>query len=726
MVDGLNESLAKSFIGALLDPVLVLDARGQIVIQNAACKNLFGYALKDIVGKHFIDWSLASTYSVKELRSTKKSFSAAIKEDKGFALEYDSVTKKGKSVHVLLSGSMLKDTKNKATHIIVILRDITEQKKTEEALELQRRWLDGTLSSIGDAVITTDTEAKVTFMNPVAENLTGWITQEAMGKNIREVFHIINELTRKAAENPVYRVLKEGITVGLVNHTVLISRDGREIPIDDTGTPIKTSDDITLGAVLIFRDITERRKAECIIGELVKELTCLFDISELTSELSVNGFVEGVVELIPPAWNYPEITCARIVLGDREFTTSNFRETSWKLAADIKVRGEQKNTIEVYYLEERPDIDVGPFLKEERNLINTLAITIGNTIERKRAEKELKESEERLGAFMDSATAAFFLWDSELNLLRVNPAGMKIISPQGKPEDIIGTNLRDITPDKSRVAIYEEVMRTGEPYFTTNYIPHPEFDNIHFNLKAFKVGESLGIITTDITELVQNERFTVLGQLGAGIGHELRNPLAAIKNAAYFLRMVLEEPTPEVKETIDIIEKEVVTSERIINSLLSYTRPRPATRRKVDINAVIAAALSNVTIPEKVEVVSKLDEGISTILANPGQLQQVFVNLMLNAFQAMPKGGRLVLKSWSSGPDMVEVSIADTGVGISQENVSKIFNPLFTTKAKGIGLGLAIVKTLIDGHDGTIDVQSEPDKGTTFTVRIPIVLRGPE
>jgi signal transduction histidine kinase len=227
-------------------------------------------------------------------------------------------------------------------------------------------------------------------------------------------------------------------------------------------------------------------------------------------------------------------------------------------------------------------------------------------------------------------------------------------------------------------------------------------------------------------KLLRQERLATLGQLGAGIGHELRNPLGAIKNAAYFLQMVFEKPAPEVKETIDIIAKEVATSERIISSLLSYARPKPATRRKVNINDVIVEALSASSLPETVEVVSQLDEMIPTMLADPDQLRQVFVNLILNALQAMPKGGRLIVKSWSPRPDSVNVSVADTGVGIPQADLDKIFKPLFTTKAKGIGLGLAIVKTLVDGHDGTIDVQSEPDKGTTFTVRIPVVLREAE
>jgi len=226
--------------------------------------------------------------------------------------------------------------------------------------------------------------------------------------------------------------------------------------------------------------------------------------------------------------------------------------------------------------------------------------------------------------------------------------------------------------------------------------------------------------------LIRQEKLAVLGQLAGGVGHELRNPLGAIKNAAYFLNMVLEEPEPEVKETLDILEKEVRTSERIISSLLGFARPKPPIRRKVDINEVVQEALSRATVPENVEVVTQLDESLPIVLADPDQLTQVFGNIILIAIQAMPDGGQLIVKtSEVSGKPprsekWVAVSIADTGVGISEENLKKLFQPLFTTRAKGIGLGLALVKTLVEGHGGTIEVESEVGKGSTFTVSLPL------
>jgi len=246
--------------------------------------------------------------------------------------------------------------------------------------------------------------------------------------------------------------------------------------------------------------------------------------------------------------------------------------------------------------------------------------------------------------------------------------------------------------------------------------------------------------------LIRMEKMAILGQLASRVGHELRNPLAAIKNAVYFLNMVLEEPDPKVKEMLEILEKKVDTCERIICSLLDFGRTKPPAWRKADINEIVQGVLSRISVPENVNVVSQLDEALPIVRADPDQLGQAFGNIILNAIQAMPEGGQLVVKTsadsdfgeppgLSSGerlsravepsevpsPEWVAVSFKDTGVGIPKENLGRLFEPLFTTKAKGIGLGLAVTKTLVQGHGGTIEVQSELGKGSTFTVQLPIL-----
>jgi PAS domain S-box-containing protein len=141
-------------------------------------------------------------------------------------------------------------------------QEIANRIRAEHALQHERHLLQVTLASIGEAVIATDTTATLTFINPVAEALTGWTAQEAIGRHIAEVFHIVNEQTRQTVDNPVQKVLREGKTVGLANHTVLIARDGREVPIADSGAPIQGTDGQVYGTVMVFRDITENKQAE--------------------------------------------------------------------------------------------------------------------------------------------------------------------------------------------------------------------------------------------------------------------------------------------------------------------------------------------------------------------------------------------------------------------------------------------------------------------------------
>jgi len=142
------------------------------------------------------------------------------------------------------------------------LEDITEQRRAEHLSQQKGIWLDVTLTSIGDAVMATDTAAAITFMNPEAERLTGWTAQEALGRDVEEVLRLINAATRLAIESPIRRVLREGVVVGLAYHTLLLARDDREIPVADSGAPIRGKDGTLYGVVMVFRDITERQELE--------------------------------------------------------------------------------------------------------------------------------------------------------------------------------------------------------------------------------------------------------------------------------------------------------------------------------------------------------------------------------------------------------------------------------------------------------------------------------
>lgn len=225
-------------------------------------------------------------------------------------------------------------------------------------------------------------------------------------------------------------------------------------------------------------------------------------------------------------------------------------------------------------------------------------------------------------------------------------------------------------------------------------------------------------------QLIRSEKLAAIGQLAGGVGHELRNPLGAIKNAVYYVRgkaakSELGQKEPRVIEFLDIADDEVNSSNKIINDLLGFSRVGKPAVSPARIKGVIDDALSHLTIPENIEMVKKLDADLPEVNIDTDQIRQVLVNMIMNAVQAMPEGGRLTI-SVRERDKFLEVEISDTGCGIPKEAIGKIFDPLFTTRAKGIGLGLAVCKAVIERHEGNIEVESEVGKGATFTIRLPL------
>ena len=204
----------------------------------------------------------------------------------------------------------------------------------------------------------------------------------------------------------------------------------------------------------------------------------------------------------------------------------------------------------------------------------------------------------------------------------------------------------------------------------------------------------------------------------------MRNPLGAVKNAVYYVRgkvakSDLVQQEPRVMEFLDIVDDEINTSNKIISDLLGFSRVGKPAVSPAKIERVIEDAIAHANIPENIELTKKLDGNLPDVEIDTDQIRQLLLNIMFNAVQAMTDGGRLSISAKERG-NFLEIEIADTGAGIPEEVKSKIFDPLFTTKAKGIGLGLAVCKSIIDRHNGCIEVKSSIGKGTTFTIRLPL------
>ena len=225
-------------------------------------------------------------------------------------------------------------------------------------------------------------------------------------------------------------------------------------------------------------------------------------------------------------------------------------------------------------------------------------------------------------------------------------------------------------------------------------------------------------------KLIRSERLAAVGELASGVGHELRNPLNVIRNCAYLLNLALTEKSDEeASNTLTVLDKQIDIANKIVTDLLDFTRIRPPSQVKVDLKSLVNESLSWTTVPEKVSINVKLNGHAPQLRTDPEQMSRVFSNIISNAVQAMTgKAGELNI-STSADDSFLSVIFQDTGCGIPAENMKKIFEPLFTTKPKGIGLGLAISRRLVEQNGGKIEVASQVGQGTTFTVKLPLEKR---
>ncbi|HEY3065333.1 MAG TPA: PAS domain-containing protein [Methylomirabilota bacterium] len=255
-----NLESTRRFLQAVLDgaPAVVYcrDLDGRITLINRRYEELFHVTREGVIGKRSHDIfpaELADRFRANDLAALAA----------GRPVEFEEVVHQDDGVHTYISLKFpLRDATGTVTGVCGISTDISARQRSEREVHEQREWLNVTLASIGDAVIATDTAARITFMNGVAEKLTGWTAGEATGTALGDVFRIVDERTREPRESPVDKVLREGTVVGLANHTVLLARDGREIPIDDSGAPIRDAEGTIIGVVLVFREISERRRLE--------------------------------------------------------------------------------------------------------------------------------------------------------------------------------------------------------------------------------------------------------------------------------------------------------------------------------------------------------------------------------------------------------------------------------------------------------------------------------
>ncbi|HET7540076.1 MAG TPA: PAS domain S-box protein [Polyangiaceae bacterium] len=533
-----------------------------------------------------------------------------------------------------------------------------------------------TLHSIGDALIATDATGKITLMNAVAEKLTGWTEAEARDEPLPSVFKIVNQHTRAVVEDPVTKVLATGGIVGLANHTILLARDGREVPIDDSGAPIRARDGEIEGVVLVFRDVTARKREEA-------RRTFLADASSaLASSLDYERTVSEVAKLSVPVF---ADWCAVDLLPDGEelpvrIAVAHVDPAKAELARQLSLR-------------------YSPHENEQSGVLSVL-----------RTGKSQLFSE-----ITDEMLAARARDSEHLTIAQQLQLRSAMIVPLTVRNRVLGA-LSFVYAESERRYSAEDV----------------EYAEQLAARCAAAIDNALLFSSEQRSRQAAEVANRTKDEFLAVVSHELRTPLNAIMGWAKLLAAGdLDEQRQ--RGAIETVERNAVAMAQLIEDLLDMSRIVSGKMRleiqAVDLEQVLLAALDTVrpaATAKGVELESALDHEVAAFSGDPTRIQQIVWNLLSNAVKFTPRRGKVNLRLRRIDSAM-EISVSDTGKGISPSFLPHVFEAFRQEDASskrtrgGLGLGLAITRQLVELHGGLIRAESAGDgQGSIFTVTLPI------
>ncbi len=642
---------------------------------------------------------------------------------------------------LLIAGAMLAAAGLRSDRLIGELR--LSERRTAEVRDLWQT----TLSSIGDAVMVTDAQGRVTFINPVAQQLTQYTQEQAAGQPVSEIFRIVDESTRSTVESPVTRVIREGTITGLANRTVLLARDGREIPIDDSGAPIRDQQGSVIGVVLVFRDITARRKAE-------EASLRLASIVESSGDAIASQRLDGVLL----SWN---------AAAARMFGYSEAEMVGHKLSVLAPDNSDDPDRVlerlragepGVHYEAVRHRKDGSPI--EIAAVASPIRGSAGNLIGVSRVCRDvtktnrtldaLRESEEQLRLSAEAAQLGVWRRDLATGRLSGSPQLERLfgLAPGAYPSSV--EEFLTLIHPEDRQRVSEGAVRAvfADRDFEVEYRSIRQDGEVRWMLSRgrplYAGGRVVALagITMDITtrrrleaKMQQAQKLESLGILAGGIAHDFNNLLVGILGNA----SLLKEETPPDSPLRGVMDNLIHASERaahLTRQMLAYSGKGRFVVEQLDLPFQVQqiVALIDASIAKSVKIELHFEPDLPPIEADSSQIQQLIMNLVINGTEAIGPGGGTVTVSTTLreiAQDYVRDNLAgdnippgsylclevhDNGIGMNTATQARIFDPFFTTKFTGRGLGLAAVLGIVRGHHGALTVYSEPGKGTAFKI----------
>lgn len=623
----LSEERFRLMVEGVMDhAIFMLDPQGRIVTWNTGAERLKGYKAGEIIGQHFSRFYppevVARGWPEEELR---RAIADGRIEDEGWRIRKD-----GSRFWANVVITALRNESGVLQGFAKVTRDLTERRQAEEnarqllqeeaarkaaeasaqEIERQREQLQVTLASIGDAVIVTDREGRVSFLNPVAAGLTGWGLEMAVDQPLDQVFRIVNEQTLQPVENPVSQVFRENRIVELANHTALIARDGELVPIEDTAAPIRNRTHEIIGAVLVFRDVTEARRAT-----------------------------------------------------------------------------------------------------EARRYLAAIVASSDDAI---------------IGQTLDGRIAS---WNKGAERLYGYRSGEMI----GQPSSLL------TLPDQpgEPVRIMQGILQEGTIQTYETQQLHKEGRRVDVSLTVSPVvddlGEVIGVstIARDISARKEEDRRKT--EFLATLSHELRNPLAPIRMGLDVIGMAGED-REMFEEARGMMVWHLEQLVRLTDDLLDIARITQGKlrlrREQLHLQEVIRRSVESaqpLIEQSRHQITVALPPDPILLDADPVRLTQIFANLLNNAAKYTEEGGQIWLTASQENGE-VAVTVRDTGIGISPEQLPKLFEmfaqaaPALERSQGGLGIGLALVDRLVKMHEGRIEARSEGlGQGSEFTVRLPVM-----
>jgi PAS domain S-box-containing protein len=636
-----------------------------------------------------------------------------------------------------IKSSPIFNERGEIVRFVDLMRDVTKRKRTEKTLRL----LSSAVKQSSEGIAVSDLQGNLLFVNNAFAAMHDYVPEELVGKHL-SIFHTPEQIPAVEAAN---RQMQEtGEFSGEICHarrdgTVFTTLMHNSLLRDEAGNPI--------GMIGTLRDITERKRAE--------EKLRLFSQSV---DSSIDGMAignpEGKIiytnEAFVRMFGY-----SREELIGKAITSFHPKDQIPKLEAALKATMEGGWTGEL--VGKRKNGELFPIaisssrVMDDEGKITAILASHRDITERKQMEEKLRQYSERLEELVQKRTEELLESERRYSVLVEEANDGVVILQDGKvvfankkgPEiicyprnELIGLPFEKLVDEKYRQLTrerYDQRLR-GERIPATYEIQviAKNGERVPVELGAARInyqGRPADLlIIRDIRDRkrveeqrLKLEKLATMGELATMVAHDLRNPLTSIRTAGYYIKNTCphraDAKCKTIKEMLDIIEQETLFADNIINDLLDFGAKRPLQKKRQNINKLVEVSLMVSNIPENIKVKRKLAK--NTIAAVDGkQLERVFLNLTKNAVQAMPNGGKLTVKTTET-KDSIEIAFTDTGIGIPEENMSKILTPLFTTKAKGIGMGLPICKRIVEQHGGTIDVKSKVDRGTVFTIKLP-------